>query len=246
MTNGVEGDPESEKQPIYKNKWFWIIIAVLTLIGGIQSVFNQNENDDNSDLIASKTTTYDYDWYTPSSSSTYSWDWDDTESEEMVTVIDFSKMDVDEIYDWCIDNYVHCLDGENYSDTVKKGGFVSQSVKPGEEVAKFSDVYIIYSKGKQPELTKEYAVEFAQSTLDKSGPWSRSALIDVLTYEGFSKANATYGVDHIGADWYEQAYLMASDYVYDFYNDEEGLFEQLLQEGYTEDQAYYALEEVGW
>ena len=43
--------------------------------------------------------------------------------------------------------------------------------------------------------------------------FSYSGLIDQLEYEGYTYSEAVYAVDNCGADWYEQAALMAAEYL---------------------------------
>ena len=71
---------------------------------------------------------------------------------------------------------------------------------------------------------------------------SNQGLVDQLEYEGFSRAEAVYGVDNCGADWNEQAYQKALSYL-DFTSfSKEGLIEQLEFEGFTHEQAVFGAE----
>ena len=75
--------------------------------------------------------------------------------------------------------------------------------------------------------------------------FSRTGLIDQLEYEGYSTADATYGVDAQNADWNQQAALKAEEYL-DFMSfTRSELIDQLLYEGFTQSEATYGANMVG-
>ncbi|MBP3637441.1 MAG: Ltp family lipoprotein [Clostridia bacterium] len=78
--------------------------------------------------------------------------------------------------------------------------------------------------------------------------FSRSGLIDQLKFEGFTDSEATYGVDHCGADWNEQAILKARDYLDYTSFSRQGLIDQLEFEGFSNAQAVYGVDScnVDW
>lgn len=84
----------------------------------------------------------------------------------------------------------------------------------------------------------------AESYLDGMA-FSQSGLIDQLEYEGYSKADATYGVKAVGADWKEQAALKAASYLDGQAFSWQGLFDQLEYEGFTAMQAEYGVNQTG-
>jgi hypothetical protein len=90
------------------------------------------------------------------------------------------------------------------------------------------------------------ARQSAASYLDLTG-FSREGLIDQLVQgEGFSKADATYGVDAQHADWNKQAALSAKQYLDMTSFSHSGLVDQLMQgDGYTREQAEYGVKQVG-
>lgn len=103
--------------------------------------------------------------------------------------------------------------------------------------------------------TKEYTIELtigqtnalrkAASYLDYMA-FSYSGLVDQLEYEGYSTDDATFAVDHCGADWNEQAAKKAQSYL-DFMSfSRSGLIDQLLYEGFTQEQAEYGVSAVGY
>ena len=93
-------------------------------------------------------------------------------------------------------------------------------------------------------VSQQQAVESAQGYLNYSY-FSRSGLIDQLEYEGFSTADATYGVDAQNADWNAQAAGSAQDYLNYSYFSRSGLIDQLVYEGFTLEQATYGVNAVG-
>jgi host cell surface-exposed lipoprotein len=107
------------------------------------------------------------------------------------------------------------------------------------------------SEKAKPDAPKETAGEAnaresAASYLDTMA-FSRTGLIKQLTqFEGYSKADATYGVDAQKADWNEQAALSAKQYLDTMAFSRSGLIEQLTTfEGFTQEQATYGVDKVG-
>jgi hypothetical protein len=84
----------------------------------------------------------------------------------------------------------------------------------------------------------------AETYLDMTG-FSRTGLIKQLKFEGFSEADATYGVDAQKADWNAQAALSAKNYLEISSFSRQSLVQQLKFEGYTQQQAEYAATQVG-
>jgi len=72
-----------------------------------------------------------------------------------------------------------------------------------------------------------------------------SSPIDQLEYEGFTTAQATYGVDYLNVDWNEQAWMSAESYLdYSAFSRSE-LIDQLEYEGFTTAQATYGVDKAG-
>ena len=71
--------------------------------------------------------------------------------------------------------------------------------------------------------------------------FSYSGLIEQLEYEGYSTEDATYAVDHCGADWNDEAAKKAEEYLNTMSFSRSGLIEQLEYEGFTHDQAVYGV-----
>lgn len=75
--------------------------------------------------------------------------------------------------------------------------------------------------------------------------FSRSGLIRQLEFEGFSNADATYGVDANNVDWNQQAAAKAADYLSMMSFSRSGLITQLLFEGFSQAQAEYGVSTTG-
>ena len=88
----------------------------------------------------------------------------------------------------------------------------------------------------------------AKSALNylRTMPFSYSGLVNQLEFEGYTHAEAVYGVDRCGADWNEQAALKSESYL-DFSSfSRDGLIAQLEFEGFTRQQAEYGVQAVGY
>jgi hypothetical protein len=66
-----------------------------------------------------------------------------------------------------------------------------------------------------------------------------------LEYEGFSSAQAEFGVNGVTVDWNEQAAKSAQSYLDYSAFSRSGLIGQLLYEGFTQAQAEYGVNSVG-
>lgn len=99
---------------------------------------------------------------------------------------------------------------------------------------------------KAPALSaeQENAVGTAEDYLSTSG-FSRTGLIEQLTYEGYSKADAAFAADAVHADWNEQAARTAKEYLDTSGFSRSGLIEQLTYDGYTQSQAAYGASQAG-
>ena len=103
-----------------------------------------------------------------------------------------------------------------------------------------------------PTTSQQQALDSAQSYLADGQGFSRAGLISQLTsqYGGqFSVADATWAVDHSGADWDAQAVMSAQGYMSDGQGfSRAGLIDQLTSpygEQFTYAQAVYAVNQVG-
>lgn len=87
---------------------------------------------------------------------------------------------------------------------------------------------------------EENARKSADSYLSFSA-FSRNGLIDQLLFEGFSQAEAEYGVDALGADWNEQAAKSADSYLSFSAFSRSGLVDQLVFEGFSAAEAEFGV-----
>ena len=94
---------------------------------------------------------------------------------------------------------------------------------------------------------KEEALQTAKDYL-QTMPFSRSGLIDQLTFAGFSAEEAEYAADNSGADWNEMAVLSARSYLDNSDYSEKGLISLLesSSEGFTHEQAVYGASRNGY
>ena len=83
------------------------------------------------------------------------------------------------------------------------------------------------------------AIESAESYLDGQA-FSKRGLIDQLKFEGYSKADATFAVNHVDANWKAEAVESAQGYLDGQSFSKSGLIDQLEFEKFTSAQARYA------
>lgn len=91
---------------------------------------------------------------------------------------------------------------------------------------------------------KEAAVAEAKKYL-QSAACSYSGLVSQLEYMGYAPEDATYGADHCGADWNEQARIRANTLLQSTPYNFDNYVEALESEGFTHDQAVYGAQAVG-
>ncbi len=70
-------------------------------------------------------------------------------------------------------------------------------------------------------------------------------MIKQLEYEKFSHADAVYGADNSGADWFAQAAKSAKGYMEYSAFSRGSLIDQLKYEGFTQAQAEHGADAVG-
>lgn len=93
-------------------------------------------------------------------------------------------------------------------------------------------------------VSQKNAVRSAKSYLGYSA-FSYTGLIKQLEYEKFSHADAVYGADNSGADWFGQVAKSAKAYMEYSAFSRGSLIEQLKYEGYTQAQAERGADAVG-
>ena len=101
-----------------------------------------------------------------------------------------------------------------------------------------------YSESAPKTAEQEQARGKAQRYLNQMA-FSRKGLIGQLAYDGFSNDDATWGVDHCGADWNEQAGRMAQSYLGNMDFTREELIGQLEHDGFSAQEAEYGVSAAG-
>jgi hypothetical protein len=128
-------------------------------------------------------------------------------------------------------------DGTTHAEDVVNAQTKDGNVKPAKKAA---------PKKEAPKYTKgqEQAIGSALDYLEY-GAFSQKGLLDQLVYEKFSKADATFAVNHIKVDWNKQAAAAAVEYLDSGSFSKAGLVDQLKYEGYTAKQAAYGVSKTG-
>ena len=215
-------DNEKTKKPIYKKWWFWLIIVIVVI--GIGSGGTSNN--------------------TNTSTSTNSYQKD---SAVEVTVVDFSTMTRDEVQIWFDNNKINGSISDEYSDTVAKGNFVSQSITANTVVHQGDKMTVTYSLGKEPSTKKKNALKKAE-TYSEMMHMSKQGIYNQLTssVEGFTKEAAQYAIDNIDADWKANALEKAKTYQQTMSMSKQGVYNQLTSsvEGFTKEEAQYAIDHL--
>lgn len=249
----VEKKTEVQKK-FYEQQWFmWVMLIFFTPVGIFLMWKFNSEMKKNIKIILSivfgilfLVVTFGSDETTIADNS-LSNNNNNTSSEvskKKVEVIDFSSMKEHEILTWCNENNLNCKFKREYSNSVVKDGYIKQSVNANEQVSENTKITITFSLGKEPTISQQNALKKAKSYLNYSA-FSRKGLIEQLEFEGFSKEDAIYGVDNVGADWDEQAVKKAKSYLNYSAFSKKGLIEQLEFEGFTHEQAVYGVEQNG-
>jgi hypothetical protein len=124
----------------------------------------------------------------------------------------------------------------------------SGTVIPGKQVKKCTVCGKVLDEQKYSiDLTtsQRNALATAASYLKTNMAFSYSGLVKQLEFEGFSNEDATFAVDHCGADWMEQAEKSAKSYLSFMSFSRSGLINQLEFEGFTAEQAAHGADSVG-
>ena len=170
-----------------------------------------------------------------------------TSNKVSVTVADFSNMKKEEIENWCNESKVKYTIKEEYSDTVKKGSFISQSVDENGTIHQGDKIIITYSLGKEPTNEEKNALKKAE-IYSSSMNMSKQGIYKQLTssIEGFSKQAAQYAIDNIDADWNKNALEKAKTYQQDLNMSKNAVYKQLISsvEGFTKSEAQYAIDNL--
>lgn len=90
---------------------------------------------------------------------------------------------------------------------------------------------------------EQQALDKAQSYIDYSA-FSKEGLYEQLKFEGFTKKEARFAVNHIGVSWKKQAVLKGEQYLDYSSFSKQGLYNQLIFEKFTSKQAQYAVDKL--
>jgi len=211
------------KKPFYKTVWFWIIAVLIIIIASTAGGDRDNSSDLENKFKKNKGVE--------------------------VKVIDFGSMAEVEIAPWCDNNKVNCSIKTEYSDTIAKDAFVSQSVAADKTIYEGEKIIIVYSLGKEPPTEYKNALKKAQSYSDTMY-MSKQGIYDQLVSEygeDFEDDAAQYAVDNVKANWNANALAKAKSYADTMNMSKQGIYDQLISEHgeqFTKEQAQYAIDNV--
>lgn len=213
---------EEEKKPIYRKWWFWLIIIVVAII-----IVGAGSSDNTNISTSSQ----------------------QKNSKVEVTVVDFSTMTREDIQTWFSTNKINGKISDEYSDTIAKGNFVSQSVNANTVIHEGDKITIVYSLGKEPTTEEKNALKKAES-YSNTMHMSKKAIYNQLTSEygeKFSSEAAQYAIDNIEADWNNNALEKAKSYQNTMNMSKQRIYSQLISEygeKFTKEEAQYAIDHL--
>ena len=100
---------------------------------------------------------------------------------------------------------------------------------------------IAYNARRHPQFTPHGHSPPASTSTGSEG----TGLIDQLIFNGFSDADAAWGVDSLNVDWFAQAALKAESYLKVTAFSRSGLVDQLMFNGFTPEQAESGVTRAG-
>lgn len=209
------------KKPFYKAVWFWVIIVIFII-----AVASSGEGSSTEEK-----TKYE------------------KNKGNKVTVVDMSNMTEAERDTWCNNNKINCTTKNEYSNTVVKDGFVSQSVEANKVIYEGDKITVTISLGKEPTTGQKNALNKAKSysnTMHMSKKGIYKQLISEYG-EGFTKEEAQYAIDNIKVDWKKNALAKAKNYQESMSMSKSAIYKQLTSdygEGFTAEEAQYAIDHL--
>lgn len=215
------------KRPLYRRTWFIVTMSII-LFFILIAVFFGDELDDE----------YDGDRrghrYQKNKNVT-------------VEVVDMSKMTEAEVDKWAEDKKINVVRKKEYSDSVKKGEYINQSIEAKKSIYEGDKLILTYSLGKKPTKSEENALmkaEVYSTTLNMSKQGIYDQLISSV--EGFSRKEAQYAIDNIEANWNENALQKARRYQNNMKMSKQAIYNQLTSsfEGFTKKEAQYAIDNL--
>lgn len=136
--------------------------------------------------------------------------------------------------------------GTEGAETYSEKSLISFNIALSEQTASTTKQTSAPSNSSELTLGEKNALNAAKSYLQFMG-FSREGLKrQLVSFDGYTEAQATYAVDNCGADWNEQAYKSAQSYLAFMSFSRDGLIHQLTSfDGYTEEQAIFAVDKLG-
>lgn len=168
---------------------------------------------------------------------------------KQVKVKDLSEYSKKKAEKWCKKHNLEFECDEDYSDKVKEGKLISQSVKAGESVDEGSTIEFVYSLGKKPTKEELNALKSAE-TYSEYMHMSKKAIYDQLTSEygdDFEPKAAQYAIDHLKADYKKNALESAKVYQDTMSMSKNAIYDQLVSEygeQFTPAEAKYAIDHL--
>lgn len=240
--------PENAIKDFWKKEWFmWVSLVFVPPLGLILLwAVNKRFGNVKKAVLTLAFLVWASIIYAPS-------DTNSTENKDSkapkVVVADFKAISRAEVDSWCNTNKMNCVFTDDYSDTVKKGGFISQSNEAGSSLREGSSITITYSLGKEPSPEFKNALKKAESYSEYQH-MSKKSIYEQLTSEygeGFPKDAAQYAVDNLKADYNKNALEKAKSYSEYQHMSKNAIFEQLISEygeKFTRSEAQYAIDNL--
>lgn len=220
----MDNSNETKNVKIYKKWWFWVIIVVVIIvIAGISE--SERPNTSVSEDTKQKS------------------------NKIQVVIPDFSTMDKESIQNWFESNKINGIIEEEYSDSVEKGAFISQSINANASAYEGDKVKVLYSLGKEPSTEYKNALKKAES-YSKTMHMSKKGIYNQLTSEygeKFPEDAAQYAIDNLDVDWNKNALEKAKSYQKTMNMSKQRIYDQLISEygeKFTETEAQYAIDNL--
>ena len=168
---------------------------------------------------------------------------------KQVKVKDLSEYSKKKAEKWCKKHNLEFECDEDYSDKVKEGKLISQSIKAGKRVDEGTTIEFVYSLGKKPTKEELNALKKAESYSEYMH-MSKQGIYEQLTSEygeGFEPAAAKYAIEHLKADFKKNALEKAKSYQEGLAMSKNAIYDQLVSEygeQFTPAEAKYAIDHL--
>ncbi len=171
------------------------------------------------------------------------------DSQNYVTIIDFSSMELNEIEVWAKANKIVCNFEYDHSDTIAKGLFLKQSKTIDDKILEGKKITVTYSLGKAPNIEFKNALKKAKTYSDLMHMSKISIYNQLISEYGedFEPEAAQYAIDNIVANWNENALAKAENYSDTMHMSKKSIYDQLISEygeQFTAAEAQYAVDNI--